>query len=155
MTTSERRVYLPVGYQKSGTIVSNGVFTIYNPEIYIFGVLSSKMHILWMKTFSGRMRNDIRYSVNLIYNTFPFPKIDNSKKKNITDLVFEIIDEREKYSNLSMQDLYDPDKMPKKLLNIHENLDNEIDRVYHLKGFQDDNKRIEHLLSLYNEEYLI
>ena len=78
MTTSERRVYLPVGYQKSGTIVSNGVFTIYNPEIYIFGVLSSKMHILWMKTFSGRMRNDIRYSVNLIYNTFPFPKIDNS-----------------------------------------------------------------------------
>jgi hypothetical protein len=155
MTTSERRVYLPIGYQKSGTVVSNGVFTIYNPEIYIFGILSSKMHILWMKTFSGRMRNDIRYSVNLIYNTFPFPKINDSKKKIITDLVFEIIDEREKYSNLSMQDLYDPDKMPKKLINVHENLDNEIDKVYHLKGFQNDNKRIEHLLSLYHEEYLI
>ena len=54
-----------------------------------------------------------------------------------------------------MQDLYDPDKMPKKLLNFHESLDNEIDKVYHLKGFQNDNKRIEHLLSLYNEEYLI
>ena len=64
-------------------------------------------------------------------------------------------DEREKYSNLRMQDLYDPDKMPKKLINVHENLDNEIDKVYHLKGFQNDNKRIEHLLSLYHEEYLI
>jgi len=155
MTTSERRVYLPVGYQKSGTIISNGVFTIYNPEIYMFGVLSSKMHLIWMKTFSGRMRNDIRYSVNLIYNTFPFPKIDNSKKKNINDLVFEIIDEREKYSNLSMQDLYDPEKMPKKLLDFHESLDNEIDKIYNLNGFQNDNKRIEHLLNIYQKEYLI
>ncbi len=79
-TSSSRRKYIPAGFLNSDTVISEKALASYSAEPYLFGVLSSRMHILWLATTSSRMRNDFQYSVQLSYNTFPIPKL--SKKKN-------------------------------------------------------------------------
>jgi len=149
MTTSERREYFPVGYQKSGTVVSNGVFTIYNPKIYIFAALSSKMHMLWLKTIGGRMREDLRYSGQLVYNTFPFNISDIKITDKLENLALELIDAREKYTDKTISELYDPNKMPKSILQCHLNIDDVFESTYKTNGFKSDEEKIEYLFNLY------
>ena len=90
-TTSGRRKYVPAGFSHERSVVSNATFVIYNPEVYILGILLSRMHSLWMATTSARMRNDYRYSVNLTYNNFPLPELTDSQKENISELTFKRI----------------------------------------------------------------
>lgn len=85
--------------------------------------LTSYMHMVWMRAVAGRLKTDYRYSATLVYNTFPFPKISDQQKKRIELCVQEILRIREKYSEKTMAELYDPDKMPKDLLEAHHSLD--------------------------------
>src|SRR5690606_40091343 len=103
-TSSGRREYLPCGFMNPNTIVSNQAFVIYDFEPYLFGVMSSKLHCIWMSITSGKMRNDYSYSVNLTYNTFPFPTISKPLKEGITQTTFRILNIREKkYENNIVQ----------------------------------------------------
>jgi hypothetical protein len=97
-TSSENRTYLPIGYEKIGTVISNGLFVIYDSQALIFGVLCSKMHMVWTKTVSGKLETRIRYSVNLAYNNFPFPEISDNQKQELEKGVYRILEEREKHS---------------------------------------------------------
>ena len=151
MTSSSRREYLPVGYSTTNPIISNGVFIIYSNTLYIFGILSSKLHNIWISITSARMRNDYRYSVNLTYNTFPFPNISQKQKDEITELVFAILDEREKHSQKTLAQLYDPDKMPEGLKKAHHNLDIAIEQCYRSKPFESDEERLEYLFKMYED----
>ena len=150
-TTSGRRTYLPLGFVTFSTIVSNQAFVIYNANPYLFGVLSSKMHFLWMTITSGKMRHDFSYSVNLTYNTFPFPNISQKQKDEIAELVFYILDEREKHSQKTLAQLYDPNKMPEGLKRAHQNLDFAIERCYRTKPFANNEERLEYLFKMYEE----
>lgn len=150
-TSSENRKYLPVGFEKEGTIISNGLFVIYDSSIYMFGVLSSNLHNLWIKVVSGKLESRIRYSVNLVYNNFPFPNISQKQKDEITELVFAILDEREKHSQKTLAQLYDPDKMPEGLKKAHHNLDISIEQCYRSKPFESDEERLEYLFKMYEE----
>ncbi len=150
-TTSGRRTYLPLGFVNSETIVSNQAFVIYDANPYLFGVLSSKLHFVWMTITSGKMRHDFSYSVNLTYNTFPFPNISQKQKDNITELVFGILDEREKHSQKTLAQLYDPDKMPEGLRKAHYALDIAIEQCYRAKPFESDKERLEYLFKMYEE----
>jgi len=150
-TTSGRRKYVPAGFMNANTIISNASFVIYDVEHYIFGILSSLLHNLWLSITSARMRNDYRYSVNLTYNTFPFPVISEKQKKEITELVFNILDEREQHSEKTLAQLYDPDKMPEGLKEAHHQLDLAIERCYRKKPFESDEERLEYLFKLYEE----
>lgn len=147
--SSERRIYLPIGYLNNNTVVANSAFGIYNAPLWLFGFLASKSHMIWTKAVGGYLGTSIRYSVQLVYNTFPFPKITDQQKKRIELCVQDILRVREKYSQLTMAELYDPDKMPKDLLEAHHSLDIVIESCYRRKPFENDEQRLAHLFKMY------
>ena len=150
-STSSRRKYVPIGFQKGDVVSTNLNLVIPNPKIYEFGIISSKMHMLWLKTVGGRLGDGLRYSAKQVYNTFPFPKIDDVKKKLIEEATFSIIDTIEKYPEKTYYDLYDPEKMPYDLQEQHNILDNEIDKCYQKKNFISNEERIEILFKFYEQ----
>ncbi len=151
-TGSERREYLPVGYFDDSFVPSNATRVIYNVQPWLFGVLSSKMHIVWVKAVAGRLKTDMQYSNTLCYNTFPFPDITVKQKETLNLYVFAILDERAKHPEKTMAQLYDPDKMPKGLREAHQNLDKAVEDIYRLGNpFKSDTERLEFLFKMYEE----
>jgi len=149
-TTSEKRDYIPLGFLDGNTVISNLGYAIYNAQSWIFGVLSSKMHMEWTKLVAGRLETRVRYS-SFVYNNFPIPPISRESKEAIEEAVFEIIDIREESHEMTYGDMYDPAKMPEKLLEVHQALDVIVDRCYRKKPFRDVNERLEYLIALYKE----
>lgn len=149
--SSERREYIPFGFVDSDTIVLDSAQAIYIPNSFIFGVISSKMHMAWVKITAGRLKSDYRYSSALCYNNFPFPDISERQKETIAELVYNILDEREQHSEKTLAQLYDPDKMPSGLREAHHQLDLAIERCYRAKPFESDEERLEYLFKLYEE----
>jgi len=150
-TTSERRDYIPIGFLDKDPVVYASAQAIYNAQSWVFGIVSSRMHMTWMRAISGRLKTDYRYSSALVYNTFPFPNITEKQKKEITDLVFNILDEREQHSEKTLAQLYDPDKMPQGLKEAHHQLDLAIEKCYRNKPFENDEERLEYLFKLYEK----
>ncbi|MFZ2890171.1 class I SAM-dependent DNA methyltransferase [Sulfuricurvum sp.] len=150
-TSSERREYIPIGFLDGSTIITNAASAIFNAEAWIMGVVSSKMHMVWMRTVAGRLKTDYRYSSQLVYNTFPFLDILDQQKEVITELVFNILHERELHSEKTLAQLYDPDKMPADLKEAHNQLDLAIERCYRAKPFENDEERLEYLFKMYEE----
>ena len=107
--------------------------------------------MIWMKSIGGKLKTDYRYSKNVVYNTFPFPKINKMQKENIEELVHLILDERDKNFPKTMAELYDPDKMPEGLKQAHHNLDLYIEKCYRDRPFQNDEERLEYLFKLYEK----
>ncbi|WP_310441304.1 DNA methyltransferase [Sulfurimonas sp.] len=151
LTTSERRKYIPTGFLSHETVLTNATNAIYDAEPWIFGVISSLMHMVWMRTVAGRLKTDYRYSSVLCYNTFPFPNILQKQKDEITELVWGVLDEREKHSEKPLAQLYDPNKMPEGLQKAHHNLDIFIEQCYRPKPFESDEERLEYLFRMYEE----
>ncbi len=149
--TSERRKYIPMGFVNDDTIVSNLAFVIYDAEPYLFGILSSKIHLAWVKSVSGQLETRIRYSSALCYNTFPVPDLTEKQKETITTHVYNVLEEREKHSEKTMAELYDPDKMPDGLREAHHHLDLAVERCYRSKPFTSDEERLEYLFKLYED----
>ena len=107
--------------------------------------------MIWVRTVSGRLKTDMQYSNTLSYNTFPFPKISQTQKEKIEELVNIILDERDKEYLKTLAELYDPDKMPDGLKKAHEKLDLYIETIYRDKPFSSDEERLEHLFKLYEK----
>tara|TARA_Y100000590_G_scaffold470630_1_gene667168 strand:+ start:2110 stop:4761 length:2652 start_codon:yes stop_codon:yes gene_type:complete len=149
--SSERREYIPVGFLDSETVIIDPNFAIYDPEEYIFGIISSRMHMVWVRAVAGRLKTDYRYSSTLCYNTFPFPKISTQRKNEITRYVYEVLQARENHSGKTLAQLYDPDKMPEDLRHAHRDLDLAIDRCYRSHPFKSDEDRLEYLFKMYEE----
>lgn len=149
--SSERRKYIPIGFLDENWIVSNSAFVIYDAEPWVFGIITSEMHMTWVRTVAGRLESRLRYSSQLCYNTFPFPNITDKQKEQINLHVFEVLDERAKYPEKTLAQLYDPDKMPKGLKDAHHQLDLAIERCYRLKPFESDTERLEYLFKVYEE----
>lgn len=148
---SERREYLPIGYYDNSYLPSNTSKVIYDVEPWLFGIITSKMHIIWVRAVAGRMKTDMQYSNTLCYNTFPFPKIDEKQKELISQYVFAVLDERSKFPEKTMAWLYNPDTMPSGLKNAHKELDLAIERIYRLRPFESDAERLEFLFKMYDE----
>ena len=149
--SSERRDYIPMGFLDDDTVISNLAFGIYSAQPWLFGILTSKMHILWVKSVGGYLGTSIRYSAKVCYNTFPFPDITLKQKENLNLYVFAILDERAKHPEKTMAQLYDPDKMPKGLKQAHEELDRAVEQCYRLQAFTTDTERLEYLFKMYEE----
>lgn len=150
--SSENRNHLPIDFLDGKEYkVTDSFFTIATNEPYIFGIISSRMHMNWMKSVGGKLETRIQYSKNVIYNTFPFPEISTKQKEQINLHVFEVLEEREKHSGKTLAQLYDPDKMPKGLKEAHHQLDLAIERCYRLKPFESDTERLEYLFKEYEK----
>lgn len=148
-TSSERRDYMPCGFIGPEYISLNSVEAIYNAPLWIFGVVTSRMHMVWVRAVAGRLKTDYRYSAELCYNTFPFPDINDEQKRVIGIHVNNILEEREKCSDKTIAELYDPDKMPEGLRRAHHDLDLVIESCYRGKPFESDEKRLEYLFKMY------
>jgi hypothetical protein len=149
--SSERREYIPIGFLDKDTIISDSAIAIYDPETWVFAVITSKMHMVWVRTVAGRLKNDFRYSSTLCYNTFPFPDITDEQKKQLEFHVHNVLDAREQHSEKTLAELYNPDKMPKGLRDAHYMLDLAIERCYRNKPFESDEERLEYLFKLYEK----
>ena len=143
---SIRREYLPLGYLKPPIIPSNATLIVENASLELFGLLISKMHMIWASVVGGRLKQDIRYSAGMIYNTFPLP---DTNYGNLKPFAQKILDIRQYYKNSTLADLYDPDTMPPDLKKAHLSLDSAVEKLYRKKPFDSDHERIEFLLSKY------
>ncbi|EGR3221762.1 N-6 DNA methylase [Vibrio parahaemolyticus] len=149
VVSSERRKYLPVGLLGSEYIVLNSANAIYDGDAYVFGILSSLMHMTWVKSVAGRMRTDIRYTSGVCYNSFPLPELDASNKDELLRLSMDILEARELFPEKNISDLYDPIKMPSELKLAHERLDKYMDSIYGLSGKVMEVDRVATLFKLY------
>jgi len=148
-TSSERRKYLPIGYVDKETIITAPNQVIYEAEPYVLSVLSSRMHFLWLETVGGKLTSRLRYSSEIVYNNFPIIFSSVETKNKLNELAFSLIDEREKYSEKTISELYDPKIMPHNLLDIHKEIDEIIEKCYNQNEFKNDEERIDVLFKFY------
>lgn len=128
--SSERRPYIPIGYMDKETIASDLVFIIPSASLYHFGVLTSWVHMAWMRAVCGRLETRYRYSKDVVYNNFPWPEADASAVAAISETAQAILDARAAYPDSSLADLYDDTLMPPALRRAHRNNDRAVLRAY-------------------------
>ena len=146
--SSERRHYVPIGYMEPPTIASDLVFVLKEADKATFALLTSAMHMGWMRHFAGRLKSDYRYAIGLVYNTFPLPpKLPDESK--LAPFVDAVLDARAAHPDTTLADLYDPDLMPEALRKAHAALDRAVDKLYRSKPFTSERERVEHLFGLY------
>ena len=151
VVSSANREYLPLGFVDENVVVLNSAQTIANCNTITFGIIESKLHMVWVKAVSGKLKNDIRYSSTLCYNTFPFPIISDEKKQEIESSAENVLITREYYPEKTLAELYDPDKMPQDLREAHAKLDDIVESCYPGYPFASDEARLECLFKLYEK----
>lgn len=148
--SSERRDYVPIGWLGPPTIPSNLVRVIENATLPDFALLTSAMHMAWLRHVGGRLKSDYRYSTGLVYNTFP-PPPEGADLTKLEPLAQAVLNARATHPGATLADLYDPDLMPPNLRKAHTTLDRAVDRLYRRGGFASERERVEHLFGLYEE----
>ena len=138
--TSERRRYVPIGFMSPNEISSDAVQIIPNASLYDFGILTSNVHMAWMRTVAGRLKSDYRYSAKIVYNNFPWPEVTDSQKEKILKTAQAILDARALYPDSSLADLYDELTMPKELRRAHQANDKAVMEAYGLTKIVDGKK---------------
>ncbi|TLU81856.1 MAG: class I SAM-dependent DNA methyltransferase [Chlorobium sp.] len=149
--SSEKRKYIPIGFMSKDVIASNLCLIIPNATRYNFGILTSTMHMAWMRAVCGRLKSDYRYSNNLVYNNFPFPNdVTDKQRTKVEEKAQAVLAARERFPGATLADLYDPLSMPKELLTAHRELDEAVDGCYRRASFQNELERLEFLFQLYS-----
>lgn len=148
--SSERRKYVPLGFIDKSTVTTGTVLIVPNGTLYMFGVLSSAIHMAWLRAVGGRMKSDLQYSKDLVYNNFIWPTVGDDAKKAIEVAAQGVLDARAAHHGQTLADLYDPLYMPSDLVKAHQHLDALVDKAYG-KKFANDAERVAHLFNLYAE----
>lgn len=150
--SSERRKYLPLGFVNPEILSSNKLRIISDATLFHFGVLSSLMHNSWMRMVTGRLENRYQYSINIVYNNFPWPEaLADSQRQRVERTAQGILDARAKFPEATLADLYDPLTMPKELLDAHRANDEAVDGCYGKRRFKTELERLEFLFDLYRK----
>lgn len=149
--SSENRDYAPIGFETPPVIPSNLVRIVLKADSYHFGILTSRMHMAWLRNIGGRLKSDYRYSIGIVYNTFPWPEADETQRAKIGTLAQAVLDARAAHPGATLADLYDPHLMPADLRKAHRDLDAAVDRLYRREPFDSDRARVEHLFALYEK----
>lgn len=149
--SSERRLYIPIGFLDKDIVISDSAFAIYNAEKWLFALLTSNMHNLWVRAVGGSLETRIRYSATLCYNTFPFPKLTTAEKEELERLAQNILNIRDENADLTLGEMYNPETMPDELREAHRQLDLAVERIYRPEPFTSDEERLEHLFKLYSK----
>lgn len=150
--SSERRKYVPMGFLDKDIITSDSALIIPDATLYEFGILTSIMHMTWMKYVCGRLKSDYRYSNKIVYNNFPWPLNPSEKQKDrVKELAQRVLDVRAKYPDCSLAILYNQETMPADLTKAHNELDKAVDACYGKKSFASDAERMEFLFNLYEQ----
>ena len=133
-------------------IASNLCLIIPNAELFHFGILTSLMHMAWVKNICGRLKSDFRYSNGIVYNNYPWPENPSDKQtKAIETASQKVLDARLEFPNSTMADLYETDGMPPVLIKAHNELDKAVDLAYRPQAFTSEANRMEFLFELYEK----
>uniref|UniRef100_UPI0040498EBB DNA methyltransferase n=1 Tax=Gelidibacter sp. TaxID=2018083 RepID=UPI0040498EBB len=152
VVSSERRNYIPMGFIDKNTISTNGNLIMPNAELFHFGILTSIMHMSWVKHICGRLKSDYRYSKDIVYNNYPWPDNPSDKQiKAIETAAQKVLDARLLFPNSSLADLYDPITMPPALTKAHNELDKAVDLAYRPQPFTSEANRMVYLFELYEK----
>lgn len=132
-------------------IASNQLYIVSNATLYHFGVLTSNIHMAWVRTVCGRLKSDYRYSANIVYNNFPWPNPTDAQKQAIEQAAQGVLDARALYPDSSLADLYDPLTMPPELVKAHNTLDRAVKAAYGGKSYATEAERVADLMERYAE----
>ncbi len=150
--SSERRKFIPLGFFTNEQIATDLLFIIPEANLYHFGILSSTMHMTWVRSVCGRLESRYRYSKDIVYNNFPWPEAPSKSKISLVERASQqVLEIRLKYPNSSLADLYDPLLMPVELIKAHETLDKAVDQNYRNQSFLSEGGRLEYLFGLYEK----
>lgn len=150
--SSENRKYIPFGFFSKEMIAGDTCLTISGATLYDFGMLTSQMHMAWVKYTCGRLKSDYRYSNEVVYNNYPFPKeVNNKQKERVEKAAQAVLDARAKYPTSSLSDMYYPLCTPPDLVKAHIKLDKAVDLCYRPQVFTNERARIEFLFDLYSQ----
>ena len=154
--TSETRNYVPYGYFDEFTIVHDSCSAIPNATTYHFGILSSAMHMAWVRQICGRLESRLRYSIRLVYNNYPWPESPSTKQTAAVESAARgVLEARARFlpptGESTLADLYDPLAMPPRLVQAHAELDRAVDRCYRSRPFEHEQQRLEFLFDLYQK----
>jgi restriction-modification enzyme MmeI-like protein len=147
--SSERRVYIPVAFLTPEVLCGDKLRLIANADLYHFGIITSLMHMEWMRYVTGRLKSDYQYSAKIVYNNYPWPEPSDKQKQEIEVKAQAVLDARNQFLSSTLADLYDPNTMPPILLKAHQALDNSVDKIYRKSSFKNNMERIEFLFELY------
>ena len=150
--SSENRKYIPIAFLEPTTIASNQIYVLPNAKLYHFGILTSMMHMTWIKSVCGRLESRYRYSASIVYNNFPFP--ENLTEKQIAiieEKAQKVLDIRSSFSDSSLAVLYDQFAMPPSLTKAHNELDKAVDSAYRTAPFISEANRMVYLFELYEK----
>ena len=149
--SSERRRYIPIGFMTPDIMCSNLVKIIPNATLWHFGVLTSNVHMAWMRTVCGRLKSDYRYSKDIVYNNFPWPSLSPEQKAAIEKTSQEILDARALFPDSSLADLYDPLTMPPELRRAHDKNNVAVMKAYGFPTSMSEAECVAALMKMYQE----
>jgi hypothetical protein len=150
--SSENRDYVPFGFVSADVIVGDSCMSVPNASLYLFGVITSAMHMAWMSYVCGRIKSDYRYSNTIVYNNFPWPTAPAPEAREAIEAAAQaVLEARAAHPGSTLADLYDPLAMPPDLRAAHHRLDKLIDHLYQRKAFRHDTERVQRLFEKYDE----
>lgn len=150
--SSVNRKYIPIAFLSPEIIASNQLYVLPNATLYNFGILTSIMHMAWVKYICGRLKSDYRYSASIVYNNYPWPENPQEKQvKAVESAAQKVLEVRQQFSNSSLAQLYDPIAMPPALAKAHNELDKAVDLAYRPQAFTSEANRMEFLFGLYEK----
>ncbi|MET4322875.1 type IIL restriction-modification enzyme MmeI [Bradyrhizobium sp. RT5a] len=149
--SSERRHYLPCGLFDERTVIVAPNQVLYGAPVWCLSILSSRLHLVWIATVCGKMKTDFRYSNALGWNTFPIPTLTDKNTADLTRCAEDILLTRESHFPATIAELYDPEKMPPDLREVHDRNDEVLERIYIGRRFRNDTERMEKLFELYTK----
>lgn len=147
--SSERRPYVPVGYIGPDTVVSNLAFVVYDAEPWLFALMTSHMHNVWLRAVAGQLETRLRYGAYIVYNNFPVPALSAQQKAELSEVALRVLDVREYHCERTLAELYDPELMPADLRAAHAALDGLVDSIYSRRTYETDEQRLSDLFAMY------
>ena len=149
VVSSERRRYIPMCFMPTGNVYTNALFYIDDANMYLFGILTSNVHMAWMRVVCGRLKSDYRYSNDIVYNNFPIPTVTDEQKARIEQTAQAILDARAKYPDCSLADLYDEVTMPPELRRAHQENDRAVMAAYGFSTKMTESECVAELFKMY------
>ena len=150
-TSSEKRSYIPIGFLNKNVIASNAASFVPEATHYHFGILTSNVHMAWMRVVAGRLEMRYRYSVNIVYNNFPWCEATDEQKAAIEQTAQGILDARALYPDCSLADLYDEATMPPELRKAHQANDKAVMKAYGYKPGMTEPEIVADLMKRYQK----
>jgi hypothetical protein len=147
--SSARRKWIPMGYLSRDVVISNAAYGVYDARPWVFALLTSKIHMAWVRAVGGYIKTDYRYSNMLVYNNFPLPPLTDVVKEQLTIAALRVLDVREFHCEKTLAELYDPDLMPADLRAAHVEIDRLVDSIYSNGVYETDEQRLSDLFAMY------